>query len=86
MGLSSIGVSSPVAEEIINLDSTRLAASSVALFALFNGISRPRFGWLSDRFKPHYVAIASYTLILTACVRQPEVNFDIKPQTIICYA
>ena len=35
---------------------------------MFNGISRPLFGWLSDRFKPHYVAIASYTLILIACI------------------
>ncbi|MFW6359209.1 MAG: OFA family MFS transporter [Chroococcales cyanobacterium] len=67
VGLSAIGISSPVAEEIINIDPA-LAASSVALFALFNGLSRPLFGWLSDRFKPHYVAIASYTLILIACI------------------
>jgi OFA family oxalate/formate antiporter-like MFS transporter len=67
IGLSAIGISSPVGEEIINLDAG-LAASSVSLFALCNGISRPLFGWLSDRFKPHYVAIAAYTLILIACV------------------
>ena len=67
IGLSAIGISSPVGEEIINID-PRLAASSVSLFALFNGFSRPLFGWLSDRFKPHYVAIASYAIILVACV------------------
>ncbi|MFW6358273.1 MAG: OFA family MFS transporter [Chroococcales cyanobacterium] len=67
VGLSAIGISSPVAEEIINIDPA-LAASSVALFALFNGVSRPLFGWLSDRYKPHYVAIASYILILIACI------------------
>ncbi len=67
IGLSAIGISSPVGEEIINIDSG-LAASSVSLFALFNGVSRPLFGWLSDRFKPHYVAIVSYTLLLIACV------------------
>lgn len=67
IGLSAIGISSPVGEEIINLDAG-LAANSVSLFALCNGISRPLFGWLSDRFKPHYVAIAAYTLILIACV------------------
>ncbi|MDX2231993.1 MAG: OFA family MFS transporter [Leptolyngbyaceae cyanobacterium bins.349] len=66
VGLSAIGISSPVGEEIINIDPA-VAASSVSLFALFNGMSRPLFGWLSDRFKPHYVAIASYTLILIAC-------------------
>ncbi len=67
VGLSAIGISSPVGEEIINIDPA-VAASSVALFALFNGLSRPLFGWLSDRFKPRYVAIATYTLILIACV------------------
>ena len=67
VGLSAIGISSSVGEELINID-PRLAAASVSLFALFNGISRPLFGWLSDRFKPHYVAIASYTLIIIACV------------------
>ncbi|MGB5631609.1 MAG: OFA family MFS transporter [Waterburya sp.] len=67
VGLSAIGISSSVGEEIINID-PRLAAGSVSLFALFNGISRPLFGWLSDRFKPHYVAVLTYTLILIACV------------------
>jgi OFA family oxalate/formate antiporter-like MFS transporter len=67
VGLSAIGISSPVGEEIINIDPA-VAASSVALFALFNGLSRPLFGWLSDRFKPRYVAIATYTLILIACL------------------
>jgi OFA family oxalate/formate antiporter-like MFS transporter len=67
IGLSAIGISSPVGEEIIKVD-PKLAANSVSLFALFNGASRPLFGWLSDRFKPHHVAIGSYTLILIACV------------------
>ena len=67
IGLSAIGISSPVGEEIIEINPT-VAASSVSLFALFNGVSRPLFGWLSDRFKPHYIAILSYVLILIACV------------------
>lgn len=67
VGLSAIGISSPVGEEIIDINPT-VAARSVSLFALFNGASRPLFGWLSDRFKPHYIAIFSYTLTLIACV------------------
>jgi MFS family permease len=67
VGLSAIGISSPVGEEIIGINPT-VAASSVALFALFNGVSRPLFGWLSDRFKPHYIATLSYVLILIACI------------------
>ncbi|WP_431631764.1 L-lactate MFS transporter [Alkalinema pantanalense] len=67
VGLSAIGISSAVGEEIIHINPT-MAARSVALFALFNGVSRPLFGWLADRFKPHYIAILSYVLILIACV------------------
>ncbi len=65
VGLSAIGISSPVAQEVVQLDPTQ-AASSVSLFALFNGFSRPLFGWLTDRFQPRYVAAASYGLILFA--------------------
>jgi len=67
VGLSAIGISSSVGGEIIQISPT-VAASSVSLFALFNGISRPLFGWLCDRFKPHYVAIFSYMLTLIASV------------------
>ncbi|MFZ9737454.1 MAG: L-lactate MFS transporter [Prochlorotrichaceae cyanobacterium] len=67
VGLSAIGISSPVGEEIIKINPT-MAASSVSLFAVFNGVSRPLFGWLSDRFKPQHVAIFSYVLILIACI------------------
>ncbi|MEL7354408.1 MAG: OFA family MFS transporter [Cyanobacteria bacterium J06560_5] len=67
IGLSAIGISSPVGEEIIQIK-PGLAANSVSLFALFNGLSRPLFGWLSDRFKPHYIAISTYSLILIACL------------------
>ncbi|MEM6255740.1 MAG: OFA family MFS transporter [Cyanobacteria bacterium P01_D01_bin.156] len=73
IGLSAIGISSPVGEEIIDINPT-VAASSVALFALFNGVSRPLFGWLSDRFKPHYIAILSYVLVLIACVLMANVQ------------
>lgn len=67
VGLSAIGISSPVAQEIIQLDPA-LAASSVSLFALFNGLSRPLFGWLTDRFSPKYVATATYILIIIASI------------------
>ncbi len=65
VGLSAIGISSPVGQEVIGLSPDR-AAQGVALFALFNGLSRPLFGWLSDRYAPHRVAIAAYGLIFLA--------------------
>lgn len=73
VGLSAIGISSPVAQEIIKLNPT-LAASSVSLFALFNGLSRPLFGWLTDRFQPRYIAVFSYVLILIATILMMNVQ------------
>jgi len=66
IGLSAIGISSPVGQELIGMDAA-LAAGSVSLFALFNGLSRPLFGWLTDTFAPSRMAIVSYLIILVAC-------------------
>lgn len=67
VGLAAIGISSPVAQEIIKLD-RGTAAATVSLFAIFNGLGRPLFGWLSDRFSPKQAAIVSYVLILIASI------------------
>ncbi len=67
VGLAAIGISSPVAQEIIKLDKGT-AAATVSLFAIFNGFGRPLFGWLSDRFSPKTAAIVSYVLILIASI------------------
>jgi MFS family permease len=65
VGLMAIGISSPVAEEIINLDAST-ASIYVSLFAIFNGIGRPIFGGLTDKLKPRKTAIISFTLIILA--------------------
>jgi len=67
VGLSAIGISSPVAQEIIQLDATT-AAITVSIFAIFNGIGRPLFGWLTDRLQPKGAAMISYVLILVASI------------------
>jgi MFS family permease len=67
VGLAAIGISSPVAQEIIKLDK-ETAAMTVSLFAVFNGLGRALFGWLTDRLKPKYAAIISYVLILIASI------------------
>lgn len=67
VGLSAIGISSPVAQEIIKLDATT-AAITVSIFAIFNGIGRPLFGWLTDRLQPKGAATISYVLILIASI------------------
>jgi len=67
VGLASIGIASPVAQEIIQLDSNT-AALAVSLFAVFNGAGRPFFGWFADRFTPRMAAIVSYTLIIIGSI------------------
>ncbi len=66
-GLMAIGIASNVGKEIIELDAN-LSATSVSIFAIFNGIGRPIFGWLTDRIKPKMAAIVSYAMILTASI------------------
>ncbi len=62
-GLSAIGIASPVGIELIGI-SPAMAAASVSLFAVFNGLSRPLFGWLCDRWRPARAAMLAFGLIL----------------------
>jgi MFS transporter, OFA family, oxalate/formate antiporter len=66
-GLMSIGIANNVGKEIIGLDSN-MATASVSIFAIFNGVGRPLFGWLTDRIKPKMTAIISYIMILIASI------------------
>jgi MFS transporter, OFA family, oxalate/formate antiporter len=66
-GLMAIGIATNVGKEIIGLDSST-ATASVSIFAIFNGLGRPIFGWLTDRLKPKLAAIISYVLILVASI------------------
>jgi MFS transporter, OFA family, oxalate/formate antiporter len=66
-GLMAIGIATNVGKEIIGLD-TSTATASVSIFAIFNGVGRPIFGWLTDRLKPKMAAIISYVMILVASI------------------
>ncbi|WP_027340747.1 L-lactate MFS transporter [Halonatronum saccharophilum] len=64
-GLMAIGIASPVGEEVVGLEA-RQAAFMVSFFAIFNGIGRPIFGWITDRYSPKWAAVSSYILIIIA--------------------
>jgi|LGOV01.1.fsa_nt_gb MFS family permease len=49
IGLTFIGFTANIGKELIGIDAARIAIL-VALFAIFNGIGRPLFGYLHDRF------------------------------------
>ena len=66
-GLMAIGISSPVAEEVINI-TPAVAAVLISLFAIFNGLGRPFFGWFTDVKGYRTAAIFSFSMILLASI------------------
>lgn len=62
-GLMTVGITSSVGEEIIKL-SPKTTAFMVSLFAIFNGVGRPLFGWLTDRLTPLKASVISYIIIM----------------------
>lgn len=64
-GLMAIGIAAPFGQEVAQL-SAGLAAAAVSVFALFNGVGRPLFGWLTDRLSPRNTGLLSFSLILIA--------------------
>ncbi|MEM6402033.1 MAG: OFA family MFS transporter [Cyanobacteria bacterium P01_D01_bin.116] len=67
VGLTAIATTAQVGKEIVGLQPSQLGFA-VPLFATFNGIGRPLFGWLNDRLKPKLTIIIINILILTASV------------------
>ena len=62
-GLMAIGISKPVGSEVVRIPSTT-GTALVGVFAAFNAIGRPLFGWLTDRLAPRRAAILNLALIL----------------------
>ncbi|MGM0607672.1 MAG: L-lactate MFS transporter [Candidatus Muiribacteriota bacterium] len=62
-GLMAIGISSPVGRQMIGLTPER-AGFLVGIFAIFNGVGRPLFGWLTDKITPKKAAVVSFLIIL----------------------
>ena len=67
VGLTAIGTTAQVGKEIVGLQTEQLGFA-IPLFAAFNGIGRPLFGWLNDSLKPKLTIIIINTLILIASV------------------
>ncbi|BAZ17634.1 major facilitator superfamily transporter [Calothrix sp. NIES-4071] len=67
VGLTAIATTAQVGKEIVGLQQEQLAFA-IPLFAVFNGIGRPLFGWLNDRLKPKLTIIVINVLILIASI------------------
>ncbi|HNY50404.1 MAG TPA: OFA family MFS transporter [Smithella sp.] len=66
-GLMAIGISKPVGNEIIKITG-ETAATLVGVFACFNALGRPIFGWLTDKITPRYAAMLNLAIILTVSI------------------
>lgn len=66
-GLMAVGIASPFGIEVARLDAT-LAAFSISLFSVFNGVGRPVFGMITDRLGPMRSALLSFTMVFASSV------------------
>jgi MFS family permease len=64
-GFIAISLSAKYGCDICGL-APALAATATAVFAVFNGIGRPVFGYLCDRVAPRNIAILSFAIIVIA--------------------
>lgn len=67
IGLMLIGITSNVGIEFIRISSEKVTLF-MALFAVFNGIGRPIFGFLTDKLSPKKAMLLSYVLIIIAAL------------------
>ncbi|MBS3990842.1 MAG: OFA family MFS transporter [Erysipelothrix sp.] len=65
IGLMLIGLTANVGIQFIGLETSEVS-QWMALFAIFNGIGRPIFGWLTDRLDSRAAMLISYTFISIA--------------------
>lgn len=73
IGLMMIGMTTSV-----GLDYFKLEASTVtrliSIFAIFNGLGRPIFGWITDRYSSRTAMIMSYSLIALSAIGLVTLN------------
>lgn len=67
IGLMLIGLTSSVGIELIGLSPNNVALL-MALFAVFNGIGRPSFGWITDKYASKKAMYLSHALILISSI------------------
>lgn len=84
-GLMAVGIASPVGTEIVKLNAAT-AALFVSIFAIFNGIGRPIFGWLTDRITARNAAILSFVIIFLASIGMKGIGPGNIPVYAICFA
>jgi MFS family permease len=65
IGLMMIGLTNSIGIELIGM-AQKDVVLFISVFAVFNGIGRPVFGWLTDRLSARTAMLLSYAQIITA--------------------
>jgi len=90
-GLTAIGISGPVGNDVLKNAGMEAAAATSMIFALIlpfalcNGLGRPIFGSLTDKMGPRNTALISFVLILVACLIM-YTGYSSEWAYIICFA
>jgi MFS family permease len=67
IGLMLIGMTSSVGVQLIQMQ-PKTVALFMSIFAIFNGLGRPIFGWLTDQLDTKRAMLLSFSLILFAAL------------------
>lgn len=65
IGLMLVGMTTSIGVEYVKLTPITVTMF-MTIFAIFNGMGRPIFGWLTDRLSPRKAMLVSYILIIGA--------------------
>lgn len=66
-GLMVVSITAPIGEELVALTPEK-AAIMISLFAVFNGLGRPLFGWLTDTIGTFKTSVLSYIIIIICAI------------------
>ncbi|MGL5256880.1 MAG: L-lactate MFS transporter [Proteocatella sp.] len=67
IGLKLVGITGNIGLKLIEMSSKDVAVF-ISMFAIFNGIGRPFFGWFVDKYSVKHAMFLSYTMILLASI------------------
>jgi len=67
IGLMVVGMTINVGLDYFQLDSPTVTRT-MAIFAIFNGVGRPAFGWVTDRYSSRKAMTISYFLIMSSAM------------------
>lgn len=67
IGLKLVGITGNIGLKLVEMNS-KDAALFISIFAIFNGLGRPFFGWFVDKYSVRHAMFLSYTMILFASI------------------